>query len=440
MKSPKPLFLSPTVELLLLSCVALVILIIIGIGISQRLLLRVGLRNMLRRRAQALLLIGGLTLSTAFITASFVLNDSIQQASNAQLLGDIGNIDVTVTGAFSQEQATSYMAAIRQQERIQAVTSLLTSYQAASVLAPQTGMSRDRLNVVAVPPDFNQVFGPARDIHGQPVRFSDLHDGEVYLSSSLAQNFPIQPGDRIDLNLSGHHVTVTVRALLGTNIATNGSDIIFANAEQVILPLSYYQRIAQPHDPVNTIALSNVHHTDDSAEVASFLGQLFHISSGNTKTTFSYSNAPVFTSPEINVIQPDLIYYLGTQSFTNGLGNQGAAQFTQLAPAISMLLVGTGMFLLTLLLVLLATERRVEMGISRALGFTRRHVVGALLIEGGGYGMMAIIPGILAGVGLVALELYILSFIPLQVGGKSTATIHLTLSLVIDWHSLLAAL
>ncbi|HET8841972.1 MAG TPA: FtsX-like permease family protein, partial [Ktedonobacteraceae bacterium] len=253
------------------------------------------------------------------------------------------------------------------------------------------------------------------------------------------QNFPVRAGDRVDLNLSGSHVTVTVRALLDTDIATNGSDIAFANPEQVILPLAFYQHITQQPGVVNTIALRNVHQGADSPQVAAFLQHLFHLQVGQTGKSFAISNQPAFTTIELNIINPDLVYYLGTQTFTNGLGSK-STQFTELAPALSILLVGTGMFLLILLLILLATERRSESGISRALGFTRSHMVGLLLIEGCGYGVIAVIPGILAGIGLVALELKILSFIPLQVGTKTAGTIHIALPIVINGQSLVVSL
>ncbi|WP_201371178.1 ABC transporter permease [Ktedonobacter robiniae] len=424
-------------ELFLISLTILILLFIAGIGFTQRTLLRIGLRNMLRRRGQMLLLLGGLALSSAFITASFVLNDSLQYAANAQLLGNIGTIDETVTGTFTAEQATTYLSDIRRNEHIQAATGLLQSYQTASITSQRTGFSQDRLNVVAVPADFDEVFGPARDSDGKRVRFANLHAGDLYLGATLAQNFSAHVGDQLTLTLSGRRVTGTVRAILATNISTNASDILFDNSELLALSLPYYQQVTQQQGVMNTIAVRNVGQQDDSPTVSRFLQQLFNARADGWK---KLSSSPSYVARQVHVINPDLIYYLGPQSFTNGLGAQGALQFTELVPALTILLVGIGMLLLALLLILLATERRVELGVSRAIGFQRSHVIQSLLIEGTSYGIIAAIPGLLVGVGLVALELFVLSFIPLQTGPKSSALMHLSLHVWLNWHSLLISL
>src|SRR5260370_36514768 len=63
------------------------------------------------------------------------------------------------------------------------------------------------------------------------------------------------------------------------------------------------------------------------------------------------------------------------------------------------------MLLLALLMILLAGERRTELGMSRALGLRRSLLVQLLLFEGCGYGMLAALLGVLLGVGTTALDL-----------------------------------
>ncbi|GHO72289.1 hypothetical protein KSD_00600 [Ktedonobacter sp. SOSP1-85] len=433
----KPIVFGPTTELAMIAVTALLLLIIIGLGIRQRLLLQIGLRNMLRRRKQSALLMSGLVLSSAFITASLGLNDSLTNASNVRLLNSLGSLDETITGTFNAEQSASYLAMIRQNQHVRAATGLLESYQTTTIASPLTGFSQDHLNVIAVPKDFDQVFGQAKDSTGRPVRFADLQDGDIYLGATLAQNFAANVDDQLTLTLSGRRVTGRVRAILGSDIALNANDILLGNPNLIVMPLSSYQQITQQSGTVNTLAIRNVNQASDSPQMSRFLQQLFHVRDDTWK---KLTSTPNYITRQLHVLNPDLIYYLGPQSFTNGLGAQGALQFTQLVPALTILLVGTGMLLLALQFILLATERRTELGISRALGFQRSHVVQSLLIEGGGYGLIASLLGVLVGSGLVALELLLLSAIPLQttnLESTSTTSMHLSLQVWIDWHSLL---
>ena len=88
---------------------------------------------------------------------------------------------------------------------------------------------------------------------------------------------------------------------------------------------------------------------------------------------------------------------------------------------------------MALLFILLTTERRAELGISRATGLQRHHLILSLLIEGIGYDLVASLLGLLAGIGAIALELAVLSHLPLSQG------VHFPLLLSISWQSLLRA-
>ncbi|HEV2461289.1 MAG TPA: FtsX-like permease family protein, partial [Ktedonobacterales bacterium] len=68
-----------------------------------------------------------------------------------------------------------------------------------------------------------------------------------------------------------------------------------------------------------------------------------------------------------------------------------------------------GLLLIFLIFVLLAAERRAELGMARALGMRRSHVVGLLLFEGATYDGVAAAFGILAGLGLGLLVVKLVS-------------------------------
>jgi putative ABC transport system permease protein len=68
-----------------------------------------------------------------------------------------------------------------------------------------------------------------------------------------------------------------------------------------------------------------------------------------------------------------------------------------------------GLLLIFLIFTLLAAERRSELGMARALGMRRGHVVWMLLFEGAAYDLTAATIGVLAGLGLGAVILQVIS-------------------------------
>ena len=102
------------------------------------------------------------------------------------------------------------------------------------------------------------------------------------------------------------------------------------------------------------------------------------------------------------------------------------------------------MLLLVLLMILLSTERRAELGMSRALGLQRTHLIQLLLFEGCGYSVVASLLGVVLGFGATALELAVLAQLPQLAPGEIgsnplpvpvTEFLHVWLS----WQSILSA-
>ena len=74
--------LSPTtLSLLLAGLPAGILLVLLSLGVSNPILWRLGLRNVLRRPGQTVVMLAGLMLAAALITASFGLQDSFNQSA-----------------------------------------------------------------------------------------------------------------------------------------------------------------------------------------------------------------------------------------------------------------------------------------------------------------------------------------------------------------------
>src|SRR5260221_10022910 len=91
-----------TLALLLAALTGGVLLVVLGLGASNRLLFALGLRNARRRPGQTWLMLAGLTPSAVFFCASFGLQERFTQTMVSDRLMKMGNVYETASGSFSQ--------------------------------------------------------------------------------------------------------------------------------------------------------------------------------------------------------------------------------------------------------------------------------------------------------------------------------------------------
>lgn len=234
---------------------------------------------------------------------------------------------------------------------------------------------------------------------------------------------------------------MTVRGILANDIAMTGIDATSIPKIQLIVPISTAQDIMDTAQPANLIGVRNQasaagETTVQSAQVEQFLGRLFHLPVPDPQAHPAVPPSP--NQPAISALRTDAVMQASSLSFTLLLGGESLLQFDQLVPAISLLLIGAGMLLLALLFLLLVAERRAELGMSRAIGLGRHHLVLMLLIEGCGYGCVAALLGLPLGLGVIALELTGLSHFPVDLLGNLHG-LPMALHLYVSWQSLVSA-
>ena len=434
---------SPTLLALALAVVTGgILLVLLGLALTNPLLLRMGLRNTVRRPGKTLLLLCGLALATAVMTASFGLQDSFNSSAATQRVAHMGNVDESVTGPFTQDQIEHDLARIRAWPQVQAASALGIYPQSPTVTSLHTGLAVHDVDFYALPPDFEQVFGPFADAQGRAVHITDLHAGEAFVSASLVQGLGAQSGDRVQLSFGEKTVTVTVRALLSNDIGVTNGEAIAPETPQIILPLAAAQRIDP--EPPNTISIRNTS-AGSSQAIISFLQQLFPGTSARLDAPHALGQT-TFDVFKIHPLKPDVVQETLTLEVNKIVFLSSAGQqFTWLPPLFTCLLVGAAMLLLALLVILLATERRAELGMSRALGLRRSHLVQLLLFEGCGYGILAGLIGVLLGIGVTALELILFTLLPRLGVGVAANSVPVpvlesgALHLWLNWQSLLTS-
>lgn len=92
----------------ILGTVAVLLLLpLIVASLRQRTLFRMAIRNISRRRAEAILVVAGALLGTAIITSSLVVGDVIEASFADSARTEYGPVDITVTASNKRISPTS---------------------------------------------------------------------------------------------------------------------------------------------------------------------------------------------------------------------------------------------------------------------------------------------------------------------------------------------
>ncbi|MDQ2713279.1 MAG: FtsX-like permease family protein [Chloroflexota bacterium] len=371
--------------LLVVGSVGGLLLVLAGKG---WILLKMGVRNIMRRPTQTALIICGLTLSCILITTSLGLGASVSSSLKDSGLAQVGNLDEGLSKQgingrawptyFSIQEAQQVTATVQHIPNVAQVAGALITAQQSVALYDATSQQVSAENVVlAVPPDFNKVWGPLTDSNRRPLSFASLQAGEIYIGPNLAAALNAHAGDRVQLIIQKHPIKFTIRAIMGTDInPVTGND-------EIILPLGQFQRMLRRPGAVNIFFLRN----QGEGGLAN-LGPNNSVS--NAVASALRTQFPTYT-----------IATFKANAVTTALATGSFVTIAILA--FGFLLQVAGALLIYLIFTLLAGERKTELGICRALGMQRGHLVRAFMFEGTTYTLGSILVGVPLGIGITAL-------------------------------------
>ncbi|MBV9380920.1 MAG: ABC transporter permease [Streptosporangiaceae bacterium] len=376
-------------------------------------LARLATRNVVRRPARTLTMVAGMALSVTLVTAALGLGDSLDASARAALARDFGQMTGTVSGHFSAPRGQAARQWLAGRPGVTAATAFALSPAALIITSGRTGLSRQSVSAVGVQPDFSSTFGSARTQSGGAVDLGTLSSGRVAVSASLAHTYEVTVGDRLLVDFFGQERTVTVAAILDSDIASTATDLLLGGLAQVVMSMNDYAALTDSGGVVTILAYRAPRlSAAGSAALTAAVREHFGISAG-------FRPAGPGEHP-VQVVSPQLTLAsaarqaAGRASFLGALGTGQYKQLSQLLPSLTVLLIGCGIALLLLMVVLLTAERRIESGVARAIGLSRSWLAGSCLIEGVAYAAAGIALGIPAGIALISLEIAELARLPLS--------------------------
>ncbi|MEA2451923.1 MAG: putative transport system permease protein [Actinomycetota bacterium] len=361
--------------------VGVVFLAVVVIALLQPMLRRLGVRDATRRPRETALVIAGSLLGTALITGSFVVGDTLDSSIRSAVRNQLGPIDEIV-----QVPDATVAARVRQQiaslddERIDGVTSLVGV--TASFSSHSTGEPLAEPEAKMIELDFTE----GRDFGADPtitgIEGDTPQGDEVVIGVDLANRLSVAEGDEVTAFLYGKELKLQVTGLLPRRgIAGFWLGFESTSPNAFVAPGTISKLAAGApkgaSPPTTTILVSNRGGVEDSGDLSVAVKGLIEDEIGTTG------------------LRVEEVKRRGLEN-----ADEQGDQFGQLFLGIGSFAIIAGILLLVNIFVMLAEERKSQLGMLRAVGMKRSHLVRAFVIEGAIYAFLSSLAGAAVGIGV----------------------------------------
>lgn len=191
------------------------------LAIRNPVLVKIAVRNIPRRRAQSVLIVIGLMLSTTIITASLVVGDTISSSIRQTALNGLRNTDITVGSPLFAAFGDDYLSAdllaqvhavVDDDPRIDGVMPQIRD--TFPIVNPRASRTEVGTSVIGLDTAAQAGFAELRSLDGEVVPLDSLGQGEILLNEDLAEELDARTGDVVLLVASTGRHELTVRAVV----------------------------------------------------------------------------------------------------------------------------------------------------------------------------------------------------------------------------------
>jgi putative ABC transport system permease protein len=354
------------------------------LALRNRVLLKLAVRNVGRRRGRSALIVVGLMLGTAIIAAALVTGDTMNNTIRSTAVEALGDTDETIApkgavddipGALGAATGMGWLpeATAKRVEDAVASSGLVDGVTGAiveqvAIQAPVQRQSEPGVVLFAADPEQMEGFSPIVGSSGEPRSLAELRPDEIYLNTKAATELRVATGDDVVVFAGGtrpqrRHVRDVVR-FEGAGTADTAVLVSLAQAQQLF---------GHPGE-IRAVLVSN---------------------------RGSSTGGAALSDQVVAELQP-LVDELGLeiqpvkQDAIETADEMGAA-FIAFFTTFGTFSMAAGILLIFLIFVMLAAERRGELGIARAIGTRRGHLVEMFTFEGAAYDLIAAAVGAFLG-------------------------------------------
>jgi putative ABC transport system permease protein len=338
---------------------------------------RLALRQVVRRPTESVLVVLGSVLGTALIVASLVVGDSLDRSVRQTAYDVMGPVDEYVRSASLEvgDAAAARLESIRDDPRVDGLLTVRGDPAAAVRTEGAQRIAEPR--AIAWEVDFAAAarFGAP---HPSGLAIAHPRPGQVVINELLGTAMRAQSGDRLTFFLYGRPTEATIAQIVPAEGLAGIGLGASANRDAFFPPgtLTAAARAAG-REPTTTTFVSNRGGVETGEPLTGEVTQAVR----DTLGPLTARGAAVAT-PKRDVL---------------AAAEQTADALGSLFLFVSSFSIIAGVMLLVMIFVMLADERKGQLGILRALGMRRRRVTGEFAIEGAIYSVLAALLGAALG-------------------------------------------
>ena len=353
---------------------------------------RLAFRNIARRKGEAALVVLGALLGTAIITASFVVGDTVEGSIRDGARTNLGPVDQSVrtTDADTLDLVVEAVTA----EPLPGGAETMPIVATTGVVATPEGVGDRRAEpssgLLELDLDTARAFGTDPAATGLAEAGPPLAAGEAILAAPTARTLGVSPGDEVTFYAFDSSVQLEVRDVL-PEVGLMG----YLPSRPEAFDVGGSQPVVVAPGTIAELQAA----AGEAAGGTPPTTELLVANGGDPLTSVAGTDAVVeaitarvegLEGVEVIELKRDLL---------DAAADQGES-LTQLYQGIGFFSVIAGILLLVNLFVMLAEERKTELGMLRALGFKRNHLVRAFAMEGAIYSVIAAAAGAVVGIGV----------------------------------------
>src|SRR5262245_38453449 len=200
------------------------------LALRNRVLLKLGVRNVGRRRARSALIVVGLMLGTTIIAAALATGDTMNHTIRSTATRALGQTDEVVsargavadipgelgaatgTGYFPQSTVDVVRRELAGKNLADGVAGAIR--QDDAVQAPVQRQTEPTVSLFAPDPAQMNGFAPITDLEGSEVTLAQLPPGELYLNEKGAESLHVHAGDPLIVYVGPNPVRMRIRAVV----------------------------------------------------------------------------------------------------------------------------------------------------------------------------------------------------------------------------------
>ncbi len=384
----------------LLVLLVVIIFIIVGILALRSISFgKIAARNLGRRRRNTAIVVAGLLVGTAIVTSSLVIGDTMEFIFDNTVYQQLHTIDElihtpagnqTAGELFSYFPESDYenLSQARDLGQIPSVDALVPSvFETAPLKNTATQITEPNAILWGLDPEASKELGDFKSVSGGLIDEETVLSTpfDVIINERLADSIDAEVGDFIivyhikfnPLYPSIPNVLPGNRTFHVAEIAKNEGKANFLNGMNVFVELNLLQTQVNEIGRINLIAVSNEGGVQTGADKT------------NTATA-EIENAlgPEGRSRlEVEAVKQENLDFVSTAS----------EMIAEVFWIMGIFSIVAGIILVINIFVMLAEERKPEMGVSRALGMKKVHLIQTYLFEGSAYALIAAFLGTFVG-------------------------------------------